>query len=844
MIPRLLSLIPVFLVLSGLSLAQAEIRFDEKWCFEAPEPLIAVHATEGKVFFSTVEHYGALDIEKGTIIWMKCVSHLFRSNAVKRALHDGIPEVFIASDSGTVFFSFDNFRIEAFDMSSGKMLWNLPLHCKKSAIGASKGRLFCMPKPAELLSVDGRTGKTIWKLKTAKVSRKTSSSFYELKIPPVAEGNRLIIINPDDAVLSIMPSTGKVLWRKNGIQVASIASDEKNVYLRHDFDKITALDWETGRKQWTYYSNQVLEAIVSRGKEVYTTDGEGDFFCIDATQGTQLWKKYVAGFFDLRPCPDGIMVERRDDLVVYSPEGETLWRFPYPAGYRWSDVKALEDGLLISAGELISVFKRNVSSQCPIEGTSDTEPISYSPHLSAKERHIILSRGDDAFPVILESVKRLDKLYREMKNRAGASPEEVQAHRSDIQDALSLLVECAGKGRTVEIVRLAESVGDDDEDRMLFRWLAEKGSSVTDSFFLDRLPPGLPGNRRSYLPVLRSLRDYSMELSQDDCMKALQERFHIPWMNPFPDIAQFEFFIERGGSSPSLEMYIHPGERRRIVPSIEDALCLEEAWQSGWAEGRLSHHIGSFMSEFIDMGTDPQGRKWGLFQSPLRGIYGDVWIAERRAGKWREPRCLCFDYFDVDNTDWISRFTKKGEFSKDSDWDGLPDCIERTFGTDPFNPDSDGDGLEDSVDRNPLAAPRRLSDEEEIVKAAMEWRAHNTPFRVTPWVVKLPQGMKPFEIDGCIWVTLMTSEDKPLPLFKREAGADMVWLRPPEHLGKDRAALKPVEGELILFNDDRTEAWFSVNMDNGGLSGIGVDLHLIKVRGYWEIIKCLTNWVS
>jgi hypothetical protein len=42
---------------------------------------------------------------------------------------------------------------------------------------------------------------------------------------------------------------------------------------------------------------------------------------------------------------------------------------------------------------------------------------------------------------------------------------------------------------------------------------------------------------------------------------------------------------------------------------------------------------------------------------------------------------------------------------KDSDGDGLPNLVEKRFGTDPNNADTDGDGVRDDRDANPLGKP-------------------------------------------------------------------------------------------------------------------------------------------
>src|SRR5665647_2276773 len=54
--------------------------------------------------------------------------------------------------------------------------------------------------------------------------------------------------------------------------------------------------------------------------------------------------------------------------------------------------------------------------------------------------------------------------------------------------------------------------------------------------------------------------------------------------------------------------------------------------------------------------------------------------------------------------------TVTGNASKDSDGDGIPDVVEKTYGTNPYAADTDGDGQNDKVDKNPLWAENTIQE--------------------------------------------------------------------------------------------------------------------------------------
>lgn len=47
---------------------------------------------------------------------------------------------------------------------------------------------------------------------------------------------------------------------------------------------------------------------------------------------------------------------------------------------------------------------------------------------------------------------------------------------------------------------------------------------------------------------------------------------------------------------------------------------------------------------------------------------------------------------------------------KDTDGDGIPDTVEKIYGTNPYNPDTDGDGIPDKVDKDPTFAENPIKE--------------------------------------------------------------------------------------------------------------------------------------
>lgn len=51
-----------------------------------------------------------------------------------------------------------------------------------------------------------------------------------------------------------------------------------------------------------------------------------------------------------------------------------------------------------------------------------------------------------------------------------------------------------------------------------------------------------------------------------------------------------------------------------------------------------------------------------------------------------------------------------GQKSKDTDKDGIPDAVEKTYGTNPYAADTDGDGINDKQDKTPVNSEKHINE--------------------------------------------------------------------------------------------------------------------------------------
>ena len=179
---------------------------------------------------------------------------------------------------------------------------------------------------------------------------------------------------------------------------------------------------------------------------------------------------------------------------------------------------------------------------------------------------------------------------------------------------------------------------------------------------------------------------------------------------------------------------------------------------------------------------------------------------------------------------------KSGNLLPDSDKDGLPDSYEDIIGTNPNKKDTDGDGINDSEDINPLVAPRRLYQLEQIMasafRAVMKY-AHATN-SIGPLYVELPKGIKPFELLG---TNQMIIPDHPSISSERKLHWNSLRFGP----GNFRWPFDENGLEILNACFDQNKANFLVNLQvtysHGDLAGGSYEVKLKYIKGYWLPIE-------
>ena len=369
--------------------------------------------------------------------------------------------------------------------------------------------------------------------------------------------------------------------------------------------------------------------------------------------------------------------------------------------------------------------------------------------------------GDPAFVAILPIVRSRRQAY-ELALKGKAKDRDDKG--TVFADALRALCLTAKKSRTkqmlqlvplqpayarLEVISWLATTGDSAQTVPLFMNLV---SHYRDEDELDSTAWYLVvGLERSKDPKVAHFLDEALldPKIDRDVRKAI---LHTPITNARPGRIEAIARVMRGG---------------RTLRKLEDRATLTEVRSS------LAPENTSLLSVHVEA----SGTRWGLIHFAAFGSKEDLWIVQEKDGRWSDPtftgvstywprsipsgiRTDGYEEHDrsmkelIDEEGWVSKFVGNPDITRDSDGDGYTDIVERWIGTDPLNPDNDGDGLKDGIDKNPLWAPRKLTDAEAAAEAAFSslMRFENAfPYSV---FVEFPARVRPFELEGSPSLTL------------------------------------------------------------------------------------------
>ena len=169
-----------------------------------------------------------IDRNKGTLLWKQ---HLSGGNVQMRKQNMSSPSP--VTDGTTVWAVTGTGLVRAFDFA-GKELWMRDIQKDYGRFGLNWGYAnspllldgdLIVPvlhgmktdDPSYLLRLDGKTGRTKWKVERPNKAIRESPDAYTTPALVTAGGSREIVITGADVVTGHEPETGRELWRADGL---------------------------------------------------------------------------------------------------------------------------------------------------------------------------------------------------------------------------------------------------------------------------------------------------------------------------------------------------------------------------------------------------------------------------------------------------------------------------------------------------------------------------------------------------------------------------------------------------------------------------------------------------
>jgi outer membrane protein assembly factor BamB len=806
------------------------------------------------VYFGAYESYGAIDLATGRKLWEKSTPAYYKMARV-------------AYDGASLYVAAQAWKLIACDPNTGKELWSMPGSSSPGQIVVGQGLVICQLNAGLLTAVDAKTHKPRWTRNLIGWFDRDDMVNGRVYVSPAMIDGSLIVETYPAAVYRLDPQTGKTLWqhRLGGAgsdTVVGVTADAHHVYFSSRSGELTALDLKSGKPVWTSDVDDPGPPALTAGLVVLLS-ADGRLHGFSSANGKGRWARRVPGpFFPLNSPPatsaESAFVTSGPNVIAFDRRGNLAWQWCSYEEDILNPIHVLDDGMLIAHKDLAR-YVMGAPHELP---TTTAERQALAQKLAARldqldpgEQRLLRMLGGDAFDALLAAVRQRMIAYQQQSaakgKRAQASAALDRAH-SRFTNALVLLPALDQTKRTSEMLTLLREASQIDTQQEVMGWLASAGDTQqTIPIFLDFLRRPVQG--------VRDYRDFRTETALRAIVNSRDPRvvkFLIDQLgNPRGDRrirAAAYCNLARIGGKKGLRAVLAARNRRRTIPSLAAEMQLDRLGttpertrsQDSW---ELPHP-----ATLLATHTDSNGVMWGLIQSPILGDPGDYWIARDDGKHWTSPTFTGASESDFAEAnwsgsshqpsfpaDWFARFVGNSALTKDSDGDGWTDLVEKRLGTDPRNPDTDGDGLRDSDDKNPLAAPRRINDTEQVLAAWFEAQLLFRPGRYQPCVADWPKNMRPCEVFGWDWVIIPgTAKSQLTQPVKRAPGWYDEVLFASTHQFATVSANGPAR-HPVIWNKNRTEAMVAAQPAEGHffLDGDAYRPRLRKFGTVWVVVE-------
>ncbi len=278
--------------------------------------------------------------------------------------------------------------VDAFDAKTGKRLWRKKTAPKidednaflGGALALEQGRLFATSGAAQVVALDAASGKELWR----------NAVDTPIRAAPTVNGGRVFVVTVDNQVEALAANDGRKLWAYAGASAPTIllggtapAVDGGVVVAALTTGELVALRVDTGTSLWSENIVAVRRTevaanlpdiagrpVIDRGR-VYAVGQSGIMVAIDLRTGQRLWEVPMAGIYEPWVAGDFLYAISVDSevLCVDTRSGRILWVTQLP---QYTDMKK-KKGRIVWAGPALA-------SDRLILVNSESEALSLSPY--------------------------------------------------------------------------------------------------------------------------------------------------------------------------------------------------------------------------------------------------------------------------------------------------------------------------------------------------------------------------------------------------------------------------------------------------------------------------------
>lgn len=296
--------------------------------------------------------------------------------------------------------------VTALKASNGDRLWQVNLTpediegASSGGLSYDEGRLYVSTGFAQIVSLDARSGKVLW--------RQTLSG--PIRGAPTARAGRVVVITVDDHTYCLAADDGQTLWTHQGtVEQASLlagnsaAIDGNTVIVPYSSGELFALRIENGSVLWqdqvanvSKYQGVATLAditgrpIVDRGK-VYVMGHADTLAALDLRSGRRLWEREIGGMQSPWIAGEYLftLTYNNEAVALDSKTGRILWVTQLQS---WGDPEKKKDRIVWSGPVL--------ASNRLIVGSSTGILASLSPYTGDVLGQIEISAGISVPPVV------------------------------------------------------------------------------------------------------------------------------------------------------------------------------------------------------------------------------------------------------------------------------------------------------------------------------------------------------------------------------------------------------------------------------------------------------------